>query len=143
MNAYVDTSALLRLVLREAGALDELRSADGLVSSELIAVESCRTIDRLRLQGSLSTEEAAHRFRVVTEWLEALDLVLLRPPVLSRAGEPLPTPLGTLDALHLATALTWRDRMRRPLVMATHDSALALAARTFGFDVLGVETPPP
>ena len=138
MKAYLDTSALLRLVLREAGALEELLSCEGLVSSELLAVESCRTIDRLRLQGSLSTEEAAARLLLVTEWLEAIDLVLLRPPVLSRASEPMPTPLGTLDAVHLATALIWRERMRHPLVMARHDGALSLAARSYGFEVLGV-----
>ena len=137
MNGYIDTSALLRLVLREAGALDELRSYDNLVSSELIAVESCRTIDRLRLRGSLTTEEAAVRLRAVREWLEAIDLVLLRPRVLSRASEPLPTPLGTLDAVHLATALIWRDRTGAALVMATHDSALGLAAQAFGFEVRG------
>jgi predicted nucleic acid-binding protein len=139
VTAYVDTSALLRLILREAGALEELRSYDRLVSSELIAVESSRTIDRLRLQGSLTTEEAAIRLRVVIEWLEAIDLVLLRPPVLSRASEPLPTPLGTLDALHLATALVWRDRLASPLIVATHDTALGLAARTFGFEVRGID----
>jgi len=137
VTAYVDTSVLLRLVLREAGALDELRSYDTLVSSELIAIESCRTIDRLRLQGSLTTEEAALRLAVVTDWIEAIDLVLLRPPVLSRASEPLPTPLGTLDALHLATALIWRDRMGSLPTLATHDATLGLAARTFGFDVRG------
>ncbi len=138
MTAYIDTSALLRLVLREPGALEELRAYDTLVSSELIAVESCRTIDRLRLQGSLTTEEAAERLKVVTEWLEAIDLVLLRSPVLSRASDPLPTPLGTLDAVHLATALVWRDRMASLPMIATHDPALGLAARTFGFDVLGI-----
>lgn len=138
MTGYVDTSALLRLVLREAGALDELRSYDNLVSTELIAVESCRTIDRLRLQGSLTTEEAAVRLRAVAEWLEAIDLVLLRPPVLSRASDPLPTPLGTLDAVHLATALIWRDRMGSSLIVATHDTALGLAARAFGFEVRGI-----
>lgn len=94
MTAYMDTSALLRLVLREAGALDGLQSYDNLVSSEVIAVESCRTIDRLRLQGSLTAEETAIRIGVVREWLEAIDLVLLRPPVLRRASEPLPTPLS-------------------------------------------------
>ena len=138
MTAYIDTSALLRLVLREPDALDDLRSYDALVSSELIAVESARTIDRLRLQGALTMEEAAARGRAVTDWLEAIDLVLLRPPVLSRASEPLPTPLGTLDAIHLATALIWRERMGALPTMATHDSALGLAARTFGFDVRGV-----
>ena len=138
MTAYIDTSALLRLVLREPGALDELRSFDSLVASELIAVESSRTLDRLRLQGALTTEEAAVRFQAVTEWLEAIDLVLLRPPVLSRAIEPLPTPLGTLDALHLATALVWRDRMGPLTVVATHDAALGVAARAFGFEVRGL-----
>src|SRR5687768_11117826 len=109
MIAYIDTSALLRVVLREPGALDDLRSYDGLVSSELIAVESARTIDRLRLQGSLTTDEAVIRVRAISDWLEAIDLVLLRPSVLSRASEPMAMPLGTLDAVHLATALIWRD----------------------------------
>jgi uncharacterized protein len=136
--AYLDTSALLRLVLRESGSLDkEVRSWEGLVSSELLAVESLRTIDRLRLQGDLSVEEAASRREMATEWLEAVDLVLLQRPILARASEPFPTPLGTLDALHLATALVWRDRMHQALVMATHDRDLALAARSFGLDVRG------
>lgn len=138
MIAYIDTSALLRIVLREPGALDDLRSYDGLVSSELIAVESARTIDRLRLQGSLTAEEAAARLRTANEWLEAIDLVLMRPPVLSRASEPMPMPLGTLDAMHLATALIWRDRMGPLPAVATHDTMLGTAALAFGFDVLGI-----
>ena len=137
MIAYIDTSALLRLVLREPGALEQLRSYDALVASELIAVESARTVDRLRLQGSLTPEEAATRLRTVNEWLEGIDLVLLRPAVLSRASDPMPMPLGTLDALHLATALIWRERIGPLPAMATHDTALAGAARAFGFDVLG------
>jgi predicted nucleic acid-binding protein len=135
--AYLDTSALLRLVLGEPGALAEVLSAKALVSSELLAVESLRTIDRLRLQGALSAEEAASRRAKATQWLEAVDLVLLQRPVLARASEPFPTPLGTLDALHLATALVWRDRMHQALVVATHDRDLALAARSFGLEVLG------
>jgi predicted nucleic acid-binding protein len=136
--AYIDTSALLRLVLREPGALEELRSCEALVSSELIAIEALRTIDRLRLQGALSTEDAATRREMATEWLEAVDLVLLQRPILLRASEPFPTPIGTLDALHLSTALVWQDRMDQRLVMATHDRELGLAARSFGFDVHGV-----
>lgn len=138
MTLYVDTSALLRVVLGEPGALAEIRRADQLIASELLAVECRRTIDRLHRLGALSPEVAADRLEVVAEWLEAIDLVLLRAPILARAGEPLPSPLGTLDALHLATALVWKDRMERPVVLATHDVALALAARSFGLPVLGV-----
>ena len=138
MIAYLDTSALLRIVLREAGALEDLRTYDGLVSSELTAVESARTIDRLRNQGTLTMNEAAERIALVHEWLEAVDLVLLRPPVLSRAGEPMPLPLGTLDAIHLATALIWRDRIGPLPQLVTHDAALGAAARGFGFEVRGI-----
>jgi predicted nucleic acid-binding protein len=137
MIAYIDTSVLLRIVLREPGALDDLRAYEGLVSSELIAVESARTIDRLRIQGALTTAEAAQRTTAINAWLEAIDLVLLRPPVLGRASEPMPLPIGTLDAVHLATALIWRERMGPLPEMATHDAALGAAARTFGFDVRG------
>src|SRR5690606_27971242 len=104
---------------------------------ELIAVESARTIDRLRNQGALSMDQAAERIGLVHEWLEAVDLVLLRPPVMSRASEPMPMPLGTLDAIHLATALVWRDRLGPLPQMLTHDAALGAAARGFGFDVRG------
>jgi hypothetical protein len=82
-------------------------------------------------------EEAASRRETAAQWLEAVDLVLLQRPILARASEPFPMALGTLDALHLSTALVWQDRMRRPLVMATHDRDLALAARSFGFEVRG------
>ena len=87
--------------------------------------------------GALTTEEAAARVRAVTDWLEAIDLVLLRPPVISRASEPLPLPLGRLDALHVATALIWRDRMGPLPAIATHDTALD-TARAFGFEVRGI-----
>ena len=137
MIAYIDTSALLRVILREPDALDDLRTYDGLVSSELIAVECARTIDRLRIQGTLSMEEAVERTGAVNEWLEAIDLVLLRPPVLSRASEPMPLPVGTLDAIHLSTALLWRDRIGPLPQLATHDTTLGAAARAFGFDVRG------
>jgi predicted nucleic acid-binding protein len=135
--AYLDTSALLRLVLREPGALEGLASCEALVSSELLAVESLRTLDRLRLQGALTAPETAARRLVVNEWLEAVELVLLQRPILSRACEPHAVPLGTLDALHLATLLVWRERFAKAIVMATHDAGLALAARSFGVEVLG------
>jgi hypothetical protein len=56
---------------------------------------------------------------------------------LSRASEPMPLPMGTLDAIHLATALIWRDRVGPLPQLVTHDAALGAAARAFGFDVRG------
>ncbi len=93
MTVDIDTSALMRLVLREGKALAGLHRADVLVSSERLAVESRRTIDRLRTQGVLSAEDAVQRLDIVTDWLATIDLVRLRAPVLARASEPMPSPL--------------------------------------------------
>ena len=66
--------ALLRLVLREKGALEEFGLQDKLVSSELLAIECLRTLDRLRLQGHLSLEEddaVGRRYRLPgTRWFD-------------------------------------------------------------------------
>ncbi len=58
--------------------------------------------------------------------------------LLSRASEPMPMPIGTLDAIHLATALIWRDRLGPLPQLVTHDAALGAAARGFGFEVRGI-----
>jgi hypothetical protein len=49
----------------------------------------------------------------------------------------MPTELGTLDAIHLASALLWREAAGAELVMATHDRALALGAQAYGLRVFG------
>jgi len=49
----------------------------------------------------------------------------------------MPTELGTLDAIHLASALLWRETTAEDLVMATHDRALGLAALAHGLRVVG------
>jgi hypothetical protein len=57
--------------------------------------------------------------------------------VLARAADPFPTDLGSLDAIHLATALELRHEFPT-LTFATHDRQLAIAALAMGFEVLGV-----
>lgn len=44
------------------------------------------------------------------ETIETFNLVPVAPPVLERAAEPFPTMLGSLDAIHLASALLVQDR---------------------------------
>jgi hypothetical protein len=46
-------------------------------------------------------------------------------------------PLGSLDAIHLATAELWRETRGQEIVFATHDRALGLGARASGFKVIG------
>jgi len=69
--------------------------------------------------------------------VQEIELVEPTRSVLTRASQPFPTELGTLDAIHLATAMLWRERGGEDLVMATHDAALGVAARACGFRVVG------
>lgn len=137
MRAYVDSSVLLRVVLGESDRLRRWAEISRPVSSVLTRVECLRTIDRARVRLRLPDAEVAERREAVLEQLEGFDLVPLEAPVLDRAAEPFPTALGSLDALHLATALLLRSRVR-DLTFATHDTGLAIAARAVGFRVVGV-----
>jgi hypothetical protein len=69
-----------------------------------------------------------------------LELVELDSLVLDRAAQPQPIQIGTLDAIHLATALLWRESVHTELAMATHDIALATAAQAHGFRVVGMQS---
>jgi hypothetical protein len=135
VNAYVDTSTLLRVILKEPGAPDSWSRISMPVSSELIRVECLRTVDRARLRLSLPDDEVARRRGELLEAIESFVLIELDGRVMARAAEPFPTSIGTLDAIHLASALLARERIRE-LRFATHDLALGLAARSVGFELL-------
>jgi len=135
---YIDSSVLLRIVLGQPGQLPEWKRITTGVASGLIEVECLRTLDRLHLSGQLSAQMSAVRRAAVYRVIEALELVELTSAVLHRAAQPMPAPLGTLDAIHLATADMWRESRGRELVLATHDRALALGARAVGLPTIGV-----
>lgn len=138
MIAYVDASVLLRVALRQPDALPEWRQIQRGVSSALIMTESLRTLDRLRLRAKLSDEEVASRRATILQLIASLEVVDVDAVVLDRAAQPMPTELGTLDAIHLATALLWKELAHGELTMATHDGPLGLAAKAHGFSVVGV-----
>jgi predicted nucleic acid-binding protein len=137
MIAYVDSSILLRLALGQPNALPEWRQIDRGVSSALISTESVRTLDRLRIHAGLSDIEIAKRRATILSLIDSLELIEIDYIVLNRAAQPMPTELGNLDAIHLASALLWKELSGVELVMATHDAALGLAAQAHGFPVIG------
>lgn len=137
MIAYLDSSVVLRVILGQPGALAEWGGIIRGVASGLLETECLRTIDRLRQTGALKPEDSVTRREAVYRVLESLEIVELSPAILRRAGQAMATPLGALDALHLATAELWREVTGQEPFVATHDQALALACRASGFRVLG------
>ena len=137
MIAYIDSSVLLRVALRQSNALPEWARVERGVSSALVLTDSLRTLDRARLRADLSDLEVARRRSTILALIDSLELVEIDSVVLDRAAQPMPTELGTLDAIHLASALLWKDATGIDPVMATHDVALGLAAQAYGLKVVG------
>ena len=98
---YLDSSAIVKLIVREpesAALKQRLASSGEWISSALARVEVLRTLRRRNL-----TEEAV---RNAERMLSRMALVPLDDRVLSAAAEVGPGSLRSLDALHLATALS-------------------------------------
>ncbi len=137
MTTYVDASVLLRIVLAEPGRLRDWARITRPISSVLTRVECLRTIDRARHRFRLDPADVDARRAAIMEQLSTFDLIPIGEVVLGRASEPFPTPLGSLDAIHLASAVLARNAFPE-LAIATHDKEFAIAARALGFGVLGV-----
>ncbi len=136
MTVYLDGSAILRHLLGQPSAVD-IRDMGRPVSSELVRVECLRTLDRLRIREAVPTEEHLQRLESARVLLGTVSLADMDSVVLERATGPLLSPLTTLDAIHLVTALLLRDGLGEPFRLVTHDRALAMAARLHGISVVG------
>jgi predicted nucleic acid-binding protein len=128
LPVYVDSSALLKLVLPEPERpeLERVLSRwPDRISSVILAIECQRIARRAGVPKDL-------RSRLDGE-LETVALIRLDEPVQRLAGSIGSRDLRSLDAIHLATALSCGDY---PEAFITYDDRLAAAARTLHLNVL-------
>jgi predicted nucleic acid-binding protein len=138
MIVYVDTSVVLRVLLHEPNPVGIWGQWNKAYSSALWRVEALRTVDRLRLTHEISDTEVAELVRDIQITHQTFSIHPITNQVLQRASETFPTVVGTLDAMHLATALSIREIESVDLLL-THDSQLATAARSLGFEIMGID----
>ena len=124
---YVDTSALVKLVVPEAetAALQVwIKSQEGetFFASQLTRIELVRTVARA----------APDRIDRAREVLRGLALVRLDDEIVAAAENLSPDILRSLDAIHLATAHSLRAHVS---AFVTYDFRLAQAAKTLGLNV--------
>jgi uncharacterized protein len=128
LPVYLDSSALLKLVLPEPErpALQRaLARWPDRVSSVLLAIECRRIVLRAGDPPGLGAR--------LEEELRALTLIRFDEAVQKLAGTIGPCELRSLDAIHLATALSMGDY---PEAFITYDNRLASAARALDLAVL-------
>lgn len=136
MKVYLDSSVVLRRLLREPGAFRRWSDWEWAVTSELLEVEARRVIDRLRITRSMLDGEVAQLVTAFRSLTRVFEMVPIRQPVLQRAASAFPSVVGTLDAIHIASALLWVQDNEEALVFLTHDEQQAQAAMACGLDVL-------
>jgi hypothetical protein len=126
MAVYVDTSALVKLVVAEpeTQALRAwLAEHEPLaVANDLARVELLRTVSRAAPQLTIQARAV----------LDAMVLTRLTVAVLEEAGRLQPATLRTLAAIHLASALELGDDLE---ALLTYDERLAQAATLLGITV--------
>lgn len=125
--AYVDTSAFVKLFSNEpeSAALSAAIRSDwgGVLASEIFAVEVVRTAGRI---GGSAVAHAVELLRTVV-------LLPLTAEIRRDAGLIGPPELRSLDAIHVATALSASERIAAVL---TYDKRLASACTAVGLRVL-------
>ena len=125
MLIYADTSALIKIVIREpeSAALEAfLHEIDVLVTSRITQVELVRSTQR----------QLAAKPSVIDEILGQLVFREVTRDIAASAGLLEPTQLLSLDAIHLASAIEMRNELDAFL---TYDTRLAEAARQNGLTV--------
>ena len=105
MTVYLDTSVVLRVLLRQAKPLREWRTWERAYTSELLGLEARRAFDRIRLEGAVDVDDLIELQRQLGIVEEAVAIVGLTRTLLRRAAMPMALAVRTLDAIHLVSAL--------------------------------------
>src|SRR3989338_10824937 len=137
---YLDTSAWVKLYVREAGS-KELRAytvkAEALAASVIAYPEARAAFARLKAQG-ISTA-AKHQQRLAQlnlDWGNLLRIELV-PSVVRTAGDLAEVyGLRGFDSIHLASALWLKEKTSMPLSFAVFDQRLRAAAERAGLAVV-------
>lgn len=145
-GVYIDSSALAKVYMPEpeSDVLEQfLLGRRDLMISELCCTEVISAVARRRREGALEANEANTICRSIladakSGSLRRLDL----SPAIHRDAESMlltadTVPLRTLDALHIALALSGRASQ-----IVTFDKRLAHAAALHGFEIVQLGRPP-
>src|SRR4051812_27860920 len=112
MMLCAESSAPLAWLLDHAHGervADALAAAEHVVTSELTLVECDRVLIRAVVLHELEEADAVDRQARLNAVAQMWTVVRLEEEILERARRPFPVePVRTLDALHLATAVTLR-----------------------------------
>lgn len=132
MIVYSESSAVLAWLLGELRGKEVRRvlsEAARVVSSTLTQVECARALSRAVGSGRLGRGEELAALQLMDRAATTWVTLEMSGRILARARGSFPVePVRTLDALHLATALTFREALPELLVLSLDERVRANAA---------------
>lgn len=134
MAYYWDSSAITKLIVAEAES-DALRAWHDTTESRMVSSDLSRT-EVMRAARRADSGRATK----VNEVLGSLYLLKIPTSVFEAAGRLAPATVRSLDAIHIAAALTLEDELEG---IVCYDDRLAEAARTNGIAVVAPAPPVP
>lgn len=141
MPAYFDSSFLLAGLLGQEGGESFAAFWDAepvKLSSILIEAECVTAVRRLAVTQTSRppAEFIAEQESLLEKYLPAVTVMHVNKTVVSRLRqESLLGKCRTLDAIHLATALLFREHADEPITLCTNDSRMSEVGTEFGFPV--------
>jgi hypothetical protein len=120
---YLDSSVALAHLLAEDRFPPEELWEEHLVSSRLLECEVWNRINAYQLQDSHG--------EAVRNLIGRVAMIEMIGPVLTRALQPFPVPVRTLDAIHLS-AIEFIRAQKQSVQLASYDERLLTAARQIG-----------
>ena len=115
--------------------MPEPESFDGAFASAVIELEVSRALRRHIAEKRIDQEDLDRLLDLSTVWFGQIGIVPLSRAILTRAAGPFPTIVNALGAIHLATALIWREETGDDVAFLTHDRRLRAAARACRFPI--------
>ncbi|MBN2108578.1 MAG: type II toxin-antitoxin system VapC family toxin [Deltaproteobacteria bacterium] len=140
--AYFDTSTYLKIFVKEFGSIQarELVEKYRVLSSAIVSVECFSALSRKKHAGELKTREFETLINKIRESLAHIEIIRLTDDVLAKAEQILAgSPIRSLDALHIASALIFQEAMRISLPFVTSDRRQLKTANEQGFKTVFVE----
>ncbi|MDH4163652.1 MAG: type II toxin-antitoxin system VapC family toxin [Nitrospirota bacterium] len=136
--AYFDTSTYLKLYVREQGTEKAVKTAKThrIVSSSVLSVECLSALSRRQQAGEVDEKTFKAILKNIRQGLEAVETVRVTDDVLKQAEEiTLRSVARAMDAIHLSSALLFREKTGIDLAFVTsdtkqHEAALHEGLRT-------------
>ena len=139
--AYFDTSTYLKLYVKESGSDKALKAAKAnhLLSSAVLSVEALSALARRRQSGDVDEKDFKIILKNIRDGFDSVETIRVTDDVLGMAEEiTMRSVARAMDAIHIASALLFRNGAGIELTFVTSDKKQHEAALHEGLKTLFV-----